>query len=138
MIVVGTATNIIELPERICKVGEQNRSPTLNRLGTVNIRRGIFQEDSLSPLLFVVALITVTKIFRTLEQEYSFGKGKEMLNDLDDFKLYGRQWQWEWGQPSESSKDQVWRHTGMQFGFDKCAVLKMKSGNQVHCDEFLI
>lgn len=22
----------------------------------------------------------------------------------------------------------------MQFGFDKCAVLKMKSGNQVHCD----
>ena len=91
MIVVGTATNIIELPERTCKVGEQNRSPTLNRLGTVNIRRGIFQEDSLSPLLFVVALITVTKIFRTLEQGYSFGKGKEMLNDLDDFKLYGRQ-----------------------------------------------
>ena len=23
---------------------------------------------------------------------------------------------------------------GMQFGFDKCAVLKMKRGKQIHCE----
>ena len=62
-----------------------------NKLGKVNIRWGIFQGYSLSPLLFVVALIPVTIILRTLKQGYSFGKGKERLNHLlfmDDLKLY--------------------------------------------------
>ena len=53
-----------------------------NKLGKVRIRRGIFQGDSLSSLLFVVALIPVTIIFRTLKKGYSFGKGKERLNHL--------------------------------------------------------
>ena len=46
----------------------------------------------MSPLLFVVALISVTLILRTLKQGYSFGKGKERLNHLllmDYLKLYG-------------------------------------------------
>ena len=63
-----------------------------NRLGKVNVRRGIFQGDSLSPLLFVIALIPVTIILRTLKQGYSFGKGKEKLSHLlfmNDLKLYG-------------------------------------------------
>ena len=62
-----------------------------DKLGKVNIRWGIFQGYSLSPLLFVVALIPVTIILRTLKQGYSFGKGKERLNHLlfmDDLKLY--------------------------------------------------
>ena len=62
-----------------------------NKLGKVNIRWGIFQGYSLSLLLFVVALIPVTIILRTLKQGYSFGKGKERLNHLlfmDDLKLY--------------------------------------------------
>ena len=41
-----------------------------------------FQGDSLSLLLFVVALIPVAVILRTLKQGYSFGKGKERLNYL--------------------------------------------------------
>ena len=61
------------------------------RLKKVNIRRGVFQGDSLSPLLFVVALISVTIIFRKPKQGYSFGKEKESLNHLlfmDDLKLH--------------------------------------------------
>ena len=61
-----------------------------NKLAIVNIRRGIFQGDSLSPLLFVVALILLTIILRTLKQGYSFRKEKEKLNHLlfmDDLKL---------------------------------------------------
>ena len=61
-----------------------------NRVRIVNIRRDIFQGDSLSLLLFVVALILVTVILITLKQWYSFAKGKEKLNHLlfmDDLKL---------------------------------------------------
>ena len=106
-----------------------------NRLGKGNIRRGIFQGDSLSPLLFVVAYIPVTIIFRKLKQGYSFGKGKERLNHLlfmDDLKLYGS---------NDNEIDSLVKvvkivsgDTGMQFGFEKCAVLKMKRGKQVHCE----
>ena len=55
-----------------------------NKLGKVNVKRDIFQEDSLSPLLLVVALISVTIILRTMKQGYSFGKEKERLNNLND------------------------------------------------------
>ena len=99
-----------------------------NKLGKVNIRRGIFEGNSLSPLLFLVALIPITIILRTIKQGYSFGKGKERLNHLlfmDYLKLYA------------GSNDNVIdslvkvvkvvsRDNGMQFGFDKYAVLKMK------------
>ena len=63
-----------------------------NKLGKVNIRRDTFQGDSLSLLLFVVALIAVRIILRTLREGHSFGKGKERLNHLlfmDDLQLYG-------------------------------------------------
>ena len=62
-----------------------------NKPRKVNIRWGKVQGDSLPPLLFVVALIPGTKILRTLQQGYSFGKGKERLNHLlfmDDLKFY--------------------------------------------------
>ena len=63
-----------------------------NKLGKVNIRRSIFRGDCLSLLLFVISLIPVIIILRTMKQGYSTGKGKERLNHLlfmDDLKLYG-------------------------------------------------
>ena len=88
---VGRARTIVELLKRSMKSWRTVLFSGKNRLGKVNIRRGIFQGDSLSSLLFVVALIPVTIILRTLKQGYSFGKGKERLNHLlfmDDLKLY--------------------------------------------------
>ena len=89
---VGTARDITELLKRSMQSSRMVMFSGKNKLGKVNIRRGIFQGDSLSPLLFVVALIPVTIILRTLKQGYSFGKGKERLNHLlfmDDLKLCG-------------------------------------------------
>ena len=68
--IVGTATNIIELRKRSMQNWRKILFSGKNKLGKVNIRRGIFQGDSLSPLLFVVALIPATIILRTMKQGY--------------------------------------------------------------------
>ena len=132
---VGTAGNIIELLKRSMQSWRTVLFSGKNKIGKVNIRRGFFQGESLPPLLFVVALIPVTIIHRTLIQGYSFGKRKESLNLLlfmDDLRLYGSNDN-EIGSLVKVVKI-VSGVTGMQFGFDKCAVLKMKRGKQVHCE----
>ena len=60
-------------------------------LGEVFIKRGIFQEDSLSPLLFVICLIPLSHILRNMNQEYHFEKEHQKISHLlfmDDLKLY--------------------------------------------------
>ena len=102
---VGTATNIIN-----------SFFSGQSRLGKVNIRRGTFQGDSPSPLLFAVPLIPVTIIRRTLKQRYSFGKGNERLDHLlfmDNLRLYSSN-----GIENDSLLKVV-KIIGMQFGFDK-------------------
>ena len=89
----------------------------------------------ISPLLFVVAMIPVTIILRTLKQGYSFGKEYRSLNHLlfiDDLMPYGS---------NDNEIDRLVKgekimsgDNGMQFGFDICAVLKTKRGKQVHCE----
>ena len=64
---VGTARDITELLKRSMQSSRMVMFSVKNKLGKVNIRQGIFQGDSLSPLLFVVALIPVTIILRTLK-----------------------------------------------------------------------
>ena len=62
-------------------------------LGGVDIKRGIFQGDSLSPLLFVLCLIPLTVILHKLESAYQFSSNKENINHLlfmDDIKLYAK------------------------------------------------
>ena len=62
-------------------------------LGLVSIRRGIFQGDSFSPLLFVIALPPLTHILRETEMGYQLEKDEAKVNYLvfmDDLKLYGK------------------------------------------------
>ena len=61
-------------------------------LGKVSINRGIFQGDSLSPLLFVVCMIPLTKILRKIKAEFVIKDGNLKVNHLlfmDDLKLFG-------------------------------------------------
>ena len=58
-------------------------------LVAVSIRGGIFQEYSLPPLLFVVALIPLSLVLRKVKSTYEFSN-KEKINHLifnDDVKL---------------------------------------------------
>ena len=61
-----------------------------SELGEVEIKRDIFQRYSLSPLVFVLALIPLSLILRKMKAAYEFSENKEKINHLlfmDDLKL---------------------------------------------------
>ena len=101
----------------------------------VNIRTGIFQGDSLSPLLFVMALIPLTLVLRKVKAGYDLLGRRGVVNHLlfmHDLKLYGK---------SEKQVDTLLstvrvfsQDIGMQFGINKCAVLVLKREKVVRCE----
>ena len=59
----------------------------------VNIKRGIFQGDSLSLLIFVLALTLLNLILRKAKAAYQFSGSKEKINHLlfmDNLKEHSR------------------------------------------------
>ena len=101
-------------------------------LGEINIRRGIFQGDSLSPILFVLALIPLSKLLNDMKDGYHLGKKRPKVNHLlymDDLKLYAKDKK-ELDTFIQTvrvfSKD-----IGMDFGIEKCAMVQMKRGKFV-------
>ena len=95
MEVMGVAKNVGSLIRRSmsnwCTVLNSDRK----NLGNLKIARGIFQGDSLSPLLFVLEMIPLTILLRKEKFGYRFTKDTSgnILNHLlfmDNLKLHGR------------------------------------------------
>ena len=64
-----------------------------SELEEVDIKRDIFQGDSLSPLMFVLELIPLSLILRKAKAAYVFSGSKVKINHLlfmDYLKLYSR------------------------------------------------
>ena len=93
----------------------------------INFRNGIFQGDSLSPLLFCLAVAPLSNLLNTTDLGYTVYR--ERLNHLfymDDLKLYAK---------NDGDLEGL-LHTvkmfsddiNMQFGLDKCAKATFKRG----------
>ena len=50
-----------------------------SELNEVEIKRGIFHRDSLSPSVFVLALIPLSLILRKVKAAYEFSESKEKI-----------------------------------------------------------
>ena len=97
-------------------------------LGTVNIKRGIFQGDSLSPLIF--RNLYDTCLLCKAKVGYRMGGVKiNHLLFMDDLKMFAKN-------KNEidslvSTVQMISQDIGMQFGVKKCGVTIMKRGKLV-------
>ena len=131
MRMLGIANNIIEIFENSMPSWKTNLFSDGKLLGTVKIKRGIFQGDSFSPLMFVMALIPITHVLRSTQMGYQIEKNGPTINHtlfMDDLKLFGK---------NENEIDSLVKTVEqcsndicMKFGVAKCAVVNMKRGKR--------
>ncbi|XP_063590474.1 uncharacterized protein LOC134767407 [Penaeus indicus] len=126
------ANDMLPSEQKNCQYDEMESTDEDEVLGDVNIKRGISQGDSLSPLLFVVCLIPMSLILRKMKPGYSLGKNQPKLNHLlymDDLKLFGLS-----ERDIESLVNTVHRFScdiGMQFGIEKWGVIELPDGEKM-------
>ena len=102
-------------------------------LARINIQKGIFQENTLTPLLFVIDLTPLSHNLRKVNTGYQLGKGQyRKINHLffmNDLKLY---------ENSEKDTERLIntvrilsKDIAMEFGISKCVCVTMKAGKLV-------
>ena len=96
--------------------------------GDIRIRRGIFQGDALSPVLFCMALNPLSEVLHKAGKEYALHNGMKInhLLYMDDLKLYSKK---ESDITSLINTVKIFsQDINMQFGIDKCAKIIVQRG----------
>lgn len=131
MKITGMASNAVQLISQSMGSWNTRLEYLGEHLTDVDIKRGIFQGDSLSPLLFITSLIPMSLILRDAVQGYGFREGRKVnhLLFMDDLKLYGKK-----KTDLEALMNTVRifsEDIRMEFGLSKCATVIMKRGKKV-------
>ncbi|KAL7634727.1 UNVERIFIED_CONTAM: hypothetical protein RMT77_015104 [Armadillidium vulgare] len=112
-------------------------------INKINIKRGIFQGDSLSPLLFILAINPLSILINNLQNGYRVNprseKSPKIISHLfymDDLKLYAPNRQ-EITKQIEVVK-KFSKDICMEFGLEKCAFLTLKKGRRIESENITI
>ena len=100
-------------------------------LAETKVQRSIFQRDALSPIQFIIAMMSLNHILKKCIAGYKLSRSQEKINHLmymDDIKLFAK----------NEKELETLIHTvriysqdiGIEFGIEKCATLVMKSGKR--------
>ena len=98
----------------------------------IKVKRGIFQGDAMSPLLFVMALNPLSNLINNLNRGYRMqarNRNSPQISHLlymDDLKLYASNQQDAMSQ-LRTVKD-FSNDIRMEFGLDKCATIRLEKG----------
>lgn len=134
MNIYGISRNIVNLMTYSMQHWRVILTANNSNLGEVQIRRGIFQGDSLSPLLFIMALIPMSETLRKMKEGYTIKRGMSLnhLLFMDDLKLFGSSE--EEIRALLQTTYQITQDIGMEFGLDKCGILSMAGGRVIHSE----
>ena len=126
----GISSCIIDLFEASFKQSYVNLMLGKVSLGRIKINRGLFQGDSVSPIHFIISLIPLSILLNKHDIGYSLERGGQPKVShrlyMDDLKLYAEsedEMQTLVNTTAEFSSD-----IKMEFGLEKCAVVKVKKG----------
>ena len=89
----GVAVNVRSFVNTSMKQWNIKLTASNQRLRNVKTRSGIFQGDSLSPLLFVLVMILWALMLRQTKTFYNLKKGGKKINHLlfmNDLKLFAK------------------------------------------------
>ena len=93
MKVFGIAVNVRYFVNTSMKQWNTELTASNQRLSYVKIRRAIFQGGSLSPVLFVLVMMSLTLVFKPIKESYQLKKGGKKISQLlfiDDLKLFAK------------------------------------------------
>ena len=85
--------NVMDFMEKTMKTWRVELTVGGRSLAEAKIKRGIFQGDSISPLIFIIAMMPLNHILRKCTAGYKLSGSQEKINHLmcmDDMKLFAK------------------------------------------------
>ena len=122
---------VINFIEKSMKTWKVELTAGGRALAEINIQRGIFQGEALSPLLFIIAMVPLNHILRKCTAEYKLSRSQENISHLmymEDIKLSAKK-----EKALETLIHAVRIYSPdieMEFDIEKCAMLIKKSGKR--------